>query len=86
MIVIVVAAMATCPYVFQIATAVLSLAAVLAVLAFGIAQLVLRVADSLLALSVIVVIAIQCPRGDRSAQERTDHKGRNECSRFFKHP
>src|SRR6478735_3008714 len=86
MIVIAVPVMAPLARFFQIVAAGLCLAAVFAVLALRIVQSALRVANSLLALSVIVVVAIQRPRGHRSAQERADHKGRNECSGFFKHP
>src|SRR5215831_12626087 len=86
MIVIVVSAMAPFARFFQVVAAGLCLAAVFTVLALGILQPALRIADSLLALSVIIVVAVQRPRGECSAQERTDHKGRNECSGFFKHP
>jgi hypothetical protein len=71
---------------FQIVTAGSRLAAVCAVFALRIVQSALRIADSLLALSVVVVIAVQRPHGDRTAQERADHKRRNECSGCFKHP
>jgi len=86
MIVIAVPVMAPLARFFQIVAAGLCLAAVCTVLALGIVQSALRVADLLLALSVIVVVAVQRPRWDSSAQERADHKGRNECSGFFKHP
>jgi hypothetical protein len=58
---------AACPRVFQIATAALRLAAVFTVLALRIMQLLLRIAEPLFALSV--VIAIQRPRGNYPAQE-----------------
>jgi hypothetical protein len=48
-------AVAPCPHVFQITTAVLGLAAVLTVLAFRIVQLALCIADLLLAPSIIAV-------------------------------
>jgi hypothetical protein len=83
MIAIPVSAMAPFARFFQIVPAGLRLTAVLTVPALGIAQPALRIADSLLALSVMIVVAIQRLRGDRSAQERTDHKGRNERSGFF---
>jgi len=83
MIVVTVSAVAPFARFFQIVPAGLRLAAVFTVFALGIAQSALRIADSLLALSVMIVVAIQRPRGDRSAQERTDHKGRNERSGFF---
>jgi len=60
-------AMAPCPHVFQVTTAALRLAAVFTMLALRIVQFPLRIADSLLALSVI--IAIKRPRGDRRAQD-----------------
>jgi hypothetical protein len=85
-IVIAVSAMAPFTRFFQLVAAGLRLAAMFTVLALRIAQSAFRIADSLLALSVVIVVAVQRPRGDRSAQERTDHKGRNECSGFFKHP
>lgn len=52
---------------FQIVAAGLRLAAVLTVLALGIVQLALRIADSLFALSI--VIGIKRSRGNHSAQE-----------------
>jgi hypothetical protein len=58
---------APCPRVFQVATAVFCLAAVFTMLALGIMQLVLRIADSFFALSV--VIAVKRPRGNCPAQE-----------------
>ena len=67
MIVVAVAVMAPFARFFQIVTAGLRLAAVFTVLAFGIVQFALRIADSLFALSV--VIAIKCPCGNHSAQE-----------------
>jgi hypothetical protein len=85
-VVVPVSAMAPLARFFQVVAAGLRLTAVFTVLALGIVQSALRVADSLLALSVVIVVAVQRPRGNRSAQERTDHKGRNECSGFFKHP
>jgi hypothetical protein len=86
MIVIAVPVMAPLARFFQIVTAGACLAAVCAVFALRIVQSALRIADSLLAFSVVVVVAVQCPRGDRSTQKRTDHKRRNECSGCFKHP
>jgi hypothetical protein len=86
MIVIAVPVMAPFARFFQIVAAGLRLAAVFTVFVLCIVQSALRIANSLLALSVVIVVAIQRPRGDSSAQERTDHKGRNECSGFFKHP
>jgi hypothetical protein len=71
---------------FQVVTAGPRLAAVCAVFALRIVQSALRIANSLLAFSVVIVVAVQCPRGDRSTQKRTDHKRRNECSGCFKHP
>jgi hypothetical protein len=86
MIVIAVPVMAPIARFFQIVTAGARLAAVCAVFALRIVQSALRIADSLLAFSVVVVVAVQCPRGDRASQKRTDHKRRNECSGCFKHP
>ena len=57
----------SCPRIFQVATAALRLAAVFTVLALGIMQFALRIADSLFALSVI--IAVYRPCGNCSAQE-----------------
>jgi hypothetical protein len=78
-----VSVMASCPRVFQITTAALCLAAMFTVLAFRIMQLLLRVADSLLAFSI--VIAVKRSRGNGPAQERQNDKGRNKCSGFFEH-
>jgi hypothetical protein len=85
MIVIAVPAMAPCPHVFQIPTAVLRLTAVFTVLPFRIVQLALGIADLLFAPSVIIMIAIQRPRGNRSAQERQNHKRGNECLGSLEH-
>src|SRR5579871_1545974 len=85
MIVITVPAMAPRPHVFQIATAALRLAAVFTVLPFRIVQFSFGIADLLFAPSVIIVIAIQRPRGNRSAQERQNHKRRNECLGSLEH-
>jgi len=60
-------AMAPCPHVFQVTTAALRLAAVFTMLALRIVQFPLRIADLLLAPSVIIVI--NRPRGDRPAHE-----------------
>ncbi|HVG90700.1 MAG TPA: hypothetical protein VNB54_04345 [Alphaproteobacteria bacterium] len=54
---------------FQVVAAGLRLAAVFTVPALGIVQSALCIADSLLALSVVIVVAVQRPRRDRSAQE-----------------
>jgi hypothetical protein len=70
MIVIAVPAMAPCPHVFQIPTAVLRLTAVFTVLPFRIVQLALGIADLLFALSVVVMIAVKRPCWNRSDQER----------------
>jgi hypothetical protein len=86
MIVIAIPVMAPLARFFQVMAASARLAAVCAVFALRIVQSALRIANSLLALSVVIVVAVQRPRGDRSAQKRTDHKRRNECSGFFKHP
>jgi hypothetical protein len=67
MIVIMVTMMAPFARFFQIVAAGLCLAAVFTVLALGIVQLALRVADSLLALSVIIAVYRSCRDG--SAQE-----------------
>jgi hypothetical protein len=83
MVMVPISAMASCPRVFQITTAALRLAAVFTVLAFRIVQLLLRIADSLLAFPV--VIAVKRSRGNGPAQERQNDKGRNECSCFFEH-
>lgn len=71
MIVIVVSVSAVAPLArfLQVVAAGLRLAAVWSVPALGIVQSALRIADSLLALSVVIVVAIQRPRGDRYAQE-----------------
>jgi hypothetical protein len=67
MIVVAVAVMAPFARFFQIVAAGLRLAAVFTVLALGIVQFALRIADSLFALSV--VIAVKRPRGNHSAQK-----------------
>lgn len=85
MIVITVPAMAPCPHVFQVTPLVLCLAAVFPVFAFRILQLALGIADLLLASSVIIVIAVQRPYRDCSAQERQNNKRGNKCSGFLQH-
>ena len=67
MIAVTVSMMAPFTRFFQIVAAGLRLAAVFTVLALGIMQFALRIADSLFALSV--VIAIKCPCGNHSAQK-----------------
>jgi len=66
-VVVVPIAVAACSRIFQVATAALCLAAVFTVLALRIMQLLLRIAEPLFALSV--VIAIKRPRGNYPAQE-----------------
>jgi hypothetical protein len=83
MVVVPVSAMASCPRIFQITAAALRLATMFTVLAFRIMQLLLRIADSLLAFSI--VIAVKRSRGNSPAQERQNDKCRNECSGFFEH-
>src|SRR5579864_1612533 len=84
MIVIVVPiAMAPCPHVFQITTAALRLAAVFPMLALRVVQFALCIADLLFAPSVVVTV--YRPRGNCSAQERQNHKRRNERLGFLKH-
>jgi hypothetical protein len=85
MIVIAVPAVAPRPHVLQVATAALRLAAVFTMLAFRIMQSALGIANLLLAPSVIIVIAVHRPRGNGSAQERQNHKRRNECLGFLEH-
>jgi hypothetical protein len=80
-----VAVVAPSPCIFQITTAILRLSAMFPVFAFLIVQLTLRIADSLLALSVIVAIADKCPCGNCSAQKRQNDKGCNECLGFLEH-
>jgi hypothetical protein len=84
-IVVVVPAVASRPHVFQVTTAALRLAAVFTMLAFRIMQSALGIANLLLAPSVIIVIAVHRPRGNGSAQERQNHKRRNECLGFLEH-
>jgi hypothetical protein len=74
---------ATFPRLFQFVAFLFGLPAVFTVLAFGVVQLVLRIADSLFALSV--VIAVKSPYGNGPAQERENDKRRNECSGFCEH-
>src|SRR5579864_9547134 len=84
MIVIVVPiAVAPRPHVFQITTAALRLAAVFTVLALRVVQLALCIAYLLFAPSVVVTV--YRPRGNRSAQERQNHKRGNECLGFLEH-
>jgi hypothetical protein len=81
-----VAVVAPSPCIFQVTTAILRLSAMFPVLAFLIVQLTLRIADSLLALSVIVTAMVnKRPCGHCSAQERQNNKGRNECLGFLQH-
>jgi hypothetical protein len=84
-IVVTVPAMAPCPHVFQVTASVLRLAAVFSMLALRVMQLALGIADLLFAPSVIIVIAIQRPRGNRSTQERQNYKCRNERLGFLEH-
>jgi hypothetical protein len=76
---------APCPRIFQVATAVLRLAAVLTMLAFRIVQLALRIADLLFAPSVIIVVAVHCSRWNCSAQERQNYERGNERLGFLQH-
>ena len=86
MIVIVVPIMvATCPRIFQIATAALRLAAVFSVLALGVMQLGFGFTDLLFAPSVVIVIAVHRSRGYGPAQERQNYKRGNECLGSFQH-
>jgi hypothetical protein len=71
------------PHLFEFVAFLFRLTAVFTVLAFGVVQLVFRVADSLFALSV--VIAVKGPDGNGPAQERENDKRRNECSGFCEH-
>src|SRR3981081_3429961 len=80
-----VSVMASCPRIFQVTAAILRLSAVFPVLAFLIVQLTLRIADSLLALSVIVAITDKCPCGNGSAQERQNNERRDERLGFLEH-
>src|SRR5579859_198304 len=85
MVMIVVAVPAVAPFArfFQIMAAGLRLAAVFTVLALSIAQPALRIADSLLALSVVV--PVHRPRGRRTAQERENNQRRNKRSDLLEH-
>jgi hypothetical protein len=83
MIVITVPAVAPRPHIFQITTAVSRLAAVFTMLAFRIMQSALGVADLLFAPSVI--ITVKRFYGNRSAQERQNHKRGNECFGSLEH-
>jgi len=81
-----VAVVAPSPCIFQVTTAILRLSAMFPVLAFLIVQLTLCIADSLLALSVIITAMVnKRPCGHCSAQERQNNKGRNECLGFLQH-
>jgi hypothetical protein len=86
MIVVVIAVMsaaAAFPRLFQIAAPVLGLAAAFTVLANGLLQLIFRVADPLLALSVVV--AVKRLRGNGAAQECKNHQRRNERPNLVEH-
>src|SRR5437764_10134605 len=70
---------------FQIVAAGSRLAAVFTVLTLRVMQSALGIADSLLTLSVIVVIAVQRPRGRRTAQERENNQRRNKSYGLLQH-
>src|SRR5689334_3190499 len=70
---------------FQIVAAFLGLAAVLAMFALGVMQLNFRIADSLFALSVIVVVAIQRLRGNGAPQKPGKDQCRNQRFAFLEH-
>ena len=80
-----VSAMAPFARFFQIVAAGSRLAAVFTVLTLRVMQSALGIADSLLTLSVIVVIAVQRPRGRRTAQERENNQRRNKSSGLLEH-
>jgi hypothetical protein len=81
MIVIAMVAAFTC--FFQIVAAFLCLAAVIAVLALGVMQLDFRIADSLFALSVTVMVIGKCLRGDGPSQEPGKDQYRNQRFAFL---
>jgi hypothetical protein len=85
MIAVMVAVVAPSSCIFQVAAAALRLTAVFPVLAFRILQLALGIVDLLFALSVVIVIAVKRPCGNRSAQKRQNNKGGNECSGSLEH-
>jgi hypothetical protein len=85
MVTIVVGPMALFARLVQLAAALLRLPAVLTVFANGIVQGVLRFADTLLALSVIVMVAIQRPHGNGPGKEQCDHRRRHKRFTFLKH-
>jgi hypothetical protein len=85
MIAVPVSTMAPFARFLQIVAAGLRLAAVFSMLALGIVQPALRITDSLLAFSVIVMIAVQRPRGHRTAQERENNQRRNKSSGLLQH-
>jgi hypothetical protein len=82
-VVIMVAAMASFACFFQVMAAPLRLAAVFAMFAFRIVQLGFGLVDTVFAFSVIV--AINRPCGNCSAQERENNERRNECSGSCEH-
>jgi hypothetical protein len=70
---------------FQIVAAFLCLAAVFTVFALSVMQLKFRIADSLFALSVTVMVMVKCLRGDGPSQEPGKDQCRNQRFAFLQH-
>jgi uncharacterized membrane protein YhaH (DUF805 family) len=81
MVVIAMVAAFTC--FLQIVAAFFGLAAMLAVLALGVMQFKFRIADSLFALSVTVMVIGKCLRGDGPSQEPGKDQCRNQRFAFL---
>jgi hypothetical protein len=88
MIVVVIAVMsaaAAFPRLFQVVAPALGLAAAFTMFADGLLQLIFRIADPLLALSVVVVVAVKRLRGNGATQECENYQRRNQRSDFVEH-
>jgi hypothetical protein len=84
-IAIVIAVTAAFAGLFQFMAFLLCLAAAFAVPADGLLQFVFGVADSLFALPVIIVVAVQGLRGNYAGHETQNHKRRKQSSEFLEH-
>jgi hypothetical protein len=83
--VVVIAMVAAFTCFFQIVAAFLCLAAVFTVFALSVMQLKFRIADSLFALSVTVMVMVKCLRGDGPSQEPGKDQCRNQRFAFLQH-
>jgi len=82
-VMVVIAMVAAFTRFFQIVAALLCLATVLAMFALGVMQLEFRIADSLFALSLTVMVIGKCLRGDGPSQEPGKDQCRNQRFTFL---